>query len=85
MSREILAKYFSLRNPRNFFIQSAIMADAVEAEGGAKKRAFRKFAYRGVDLDQLLDMKHRARPADGADAQSTKRRFCGVCAVSHWL
>ena len=30
------------------------MADAVEAEGGA----FRKFDYRGVDLDQLLDMKH---------------------------
>eukprot|EP00884_Botryococcus_braunii_P009317 jgi/Botrbrau1/18387/Bobra.0681s0002.1 len=26
-------------------------------EGAAKKRTFRKFSYRGVDLDQLLDMK----------------------------
>ena len=23
-----------------------------------KKRTFRKYAYRGVDLDQLLDMSH---------------------------
>uniref|UniRef100_A0A1Q3FAF8 40S ribosomal protein S15 n=1 Tax=Culex tarsalis TaxID=7177 RepID=A0A1Q3FAF8_CULTA len=34
------------------------MADAADAEGLKKKRAFRKFTYRGVDLDQLLDMKH---------------------------
>ncbi len=27
------------------------------AEEGAKKRSFRKYSYRGVDLDQLLDMK----------------------------
>eukprot|EP00882_Tetradesmus_deserticola_P000258 GHRQ01000285.1.p1 GENE.GHRQ01000285.1~~GHRQ01000285.1.p1 ORF type:complete len:161 (+),score=66.02 GHRQ01000285.1:50-484(+) len=26
------------------------------ADDGAKKRTFRKFTYRGVDLDQLLDM-----------------------------
>jgi hypothetical protein len=26
-------------------------------DGAAKKRTFRKFSYRGVDLDQLLDMK----------------------------
>ena len=26
-------------------------------EGVAKKRTFRKYAYRGVDLDQLLDLK----------------------------
>ncbi|WIA23042.1 hypothetical protein OEZ85_001391 [Tetradesmus obliquus] len=26
------------------------------ADEGAKKRTFRKFTYRGVDLDQLLDM-----------------------------
>ncbi|KXJ74440.1 hypothetical protein RP20_CCG013662 [Aedes albopictus] len=33
------------------------MADTTEAEGVKKKRAFRKFTYRGVDLDQFLDMK----------------------------
>lgn len=33
--------------------QQAAMADA----DGAKKRTFRKFSFRGVDLDQLLDMK----------------------------
>lgn len=27
------------------------------ADEGVKKRTFRKYAYRGVDLDQLLDMK----------------------------
>jgi len=32
----------------------ASMADA--ADGDKKKRTFRKFTYRGVDLDQLLDM-----------------------------
>jgi hypothetical protein len=26
------------------------------ADEAKKKRTFRKFAYRGVDLDQLLDM-----------------------------
>merc|ERR1712080_501258 len=36
------------------------MADAV-TEGGApvrQRRTFRKYTYRGVDLDQLLDMKN---------------------------
>eukprot|EP00300_Choanocystis_sp_HF-7_P034877 c47950_g1_i1.p1 GENE.c47950_g1_i1~~c47950_g1_i1.p1 ORF type:complete len:148 (-),score=15.35 c47950_g1_i1:11-454(-) len=33
------------------------MADQQEVEdGGAKKRTFRKFSYRGVDLDQLLEI-----------------------------
>lgn len=32
--------------------EPAAMAD----DGAAKKRTFRKFTYRGVDLDQLLDM-----------------------------
>merc|ERR1712002_492256 len=38
--------------------QQTIMADAdVQAQIEArKKRTFRKFTYRGVDLDQLLDM-----------------------------
>lgn len=27
-------------------------------EGGRKARIFKKFTYRGVDLDKLLDMKH---------------------------
>lgn len=30
---------------------------AAMAEEGVKKRTFRKYSYRGVDLDQLLDMK----------------------------
>ncbi|CZT45580.1 probable ribosomal protein S12, cytosolic [Rhynchosporium secalis] len=30
--------------------------DAVEAAEIKKKRAFRKFSYRGIDLDQLLDL-----------------------------
>lgn len=34
------------------------MADqATDASELRKKRTFRKFTYRGVDLDQLLDMK----------------------------
>merc|ERR1711981_89186 len=38
---------------------TAIMADeydAVEAAEIKRKRAFRKFSYRGIDLDQLLDL-----------------------------
>merc|ERR1712018_1109805 len=35
--------------------QTAIMADDAAAEL-KKRRTFRKFTYRGVDLDQLLDM-----------------------------
>lgn len=27
------------------------------ADEGTKKRSFRKYSYRGVDLEQLLDMK----------------------------
>merc|ERR1712210_304043 len=36
--------------------QIAIMADDAAAEQLKKKRTFRKYTYRGVDLDQLLDM-----------------------------
>eukprot|EP00696_Hemimastix_kukwesjijk_P016652 gnl/Hemi2/5134_TR1792_c0_g1_i1.p2 gnl/Hemi2/5134_TR1792_c0_g1~~gnl/Hemi2/5134_TR1792_c0_g1_i1.p2 ORF type:complete len:164 (+),score=61.34 gnl/Hemi2/5134_TR1792_c0_g1_i1:40-492(+) len=32
------------------------MADGEHQGAGAKKRTFRKFTFRGVDLDQLLDM-----------------------------
>merc|ERR1712186_96645 len=32
------------------------MADAEQAAELKKRRTFRKFTYRGVDLDQLLDM-----------------------------
>ncbi|KAG6992239.1 40S ribosomal protein S15 [Fusarium oxysporum f. sp. conglutinans] len=38
---------------------TAIMADEYDAEQAAelkRKRAFRKFSYRGIDLDQLLDL-----------------------------
>merc|ERR1712169_26725 len=38
---------------------TAIMADEYNAEEAAeikRKRAFRKFIYRGIDLDQLLDL-----------------------------
>jgi small subunit ribosomal protein S15e len=34
------------------------MADDANAADMKKKRTFRKFTYRGVDLDQLLDMNH---------------------------
>jgi small subunit ribosomal protein S15e len=34
------------------------MADDANAVDLKKKRTFRKFTYRGVDLDQLLDMNH---------------------------
>jgi small subunit ribosomal protein S15e len=34
------------------------MADDAAAAEMKKKRTFRKFTYRGVDLDQLLDMNH---------------------------
>ena len=34
------------------------MADDANAVDMKKKRTFRKFTYRGVDLDQLLDMNH---------------------------
>lgn len=45
---------FPKRRPdRNY--TSVNMADDAAA-GGAKKRTFRKFTFRGVDLDQLLDM-----------------------------
>ena len=33
-------------------------AAAAAAEALKKRRTFRKFTYRGVDLDQLLDMNH---------------------------
>merc|ERR1712049_38536 len=39
---------------REFRTKTEIMADAEGQE--RKKRTFRKFTYRGVDLDQLLDM-----------------------------
>merc|ERR1712086_215452 len=39
-----------------FRSKSIIMADEQAAVELKKKRTFRKFTYRGVDLDQLLDM-----------------------------
>merc|ERR1712126_599296 len=36
--------------------QQSTMADEAAAAELRKKRTFRKFTYRGVDLDQLLDM-----------------------------
>merc|ERR1711936_1003565 len=38
------------------FLQNIRMADEQAAAELKKKRTFRKFTYRGVDLDQLLDM-----------------------------
>ena len=35
-----------------------ILSEAMSEEHQARKRTFRKFTYRGVDLDQLLDMNH---------------------------
>ena len=34
------------------------MADEAAAQELKKRRTFRKFMFRGVDLDQLLDMNH---------------------------
>ena len=34
------------------------MADDAAAAELKRKRTFRKFTYRGVDLDQLLDLTH---------------------------
>ncbi|WOK97122.1 40S ribosomal protein S15-like [Canna indica] len=48
----------SLQSPHLLLANLVTMAD-VETEvaaGQPKKRTFRKFSYRGVDLDQLLDM-----------------------------
>lgn len=44
-----------------FFISAAIMADAEaltneQVAEMRKKRTFRKFTFRGVDLDKLLDL-----------------------------
>ncbi|KAF0744733.1 hypothetical protein Ae201684_001188 [Aphanomyces euteiches] len=33
-------------------------ADLIEIAAQRKKRAFKKFTYRGVDLDKLLDLNH---------------------------
>jgi small subunit ribosomal protein S15e len=33
------------------------MADAQQADGGARKRSFKKFSFRGVDLKDLLELK----------------------------
>ncbi|KAJ3081225.1 ribosomal protein S15 [Physocladia obscura] len=40
----------------NYAILSRIAADEIDAETVKKNRSFRKFSYRGVDLDQLLDL-----------------------------
>ena len=40
------------------FISEEKMADDAQLAEMKKKRTFRKFTYRGVDLDQLLDMNH---------------------------
>ena len=43
-----------------------------------KKRTFRKFTYRGVDLDQLLDMSYEQLM--GLVGARARRRFSrGVC------
>lgn len=42
-----------LSPPSHLYIGVVKMADA---DAGGKRRTFRKFTYRGVDLDQLLDM-----------------------------
>jgi len=34
------------------------MADAAAKAALKKKRTFRKYSYRGIDLDQLLDLSH---------------------------
>ena len=48
----------ALAKCKKFEISEDIMADDANAADMKKKRTFRKFTYRGVDLDQLLDMSH---------------------------
>ncbi|XP_010076411.1 PREDICTED: 40S ribosomal protein S15, partial [Pterocles gutturalis] len=45
-----------------------------------KKRTFRKFTYRGVDLDQLLDMSYRRHTA-----RQRRRRNRGLRRKQHSL
>ncbi|KAH7023155.1 ribosomal protein S19-domain-containing protein [Ilyonectria destructans] len=57
----IPAHLYSLfgRSANSLNTTTAIMADEYNAEEAAelkKKRAFRKFSYRGIDLDNLLDL-----------------------------
>jgi hypothetical protein len=54
-----------------------IMADG----GEVKKRTFRKFSYRGVDLDQLLDM-NTDELVDLFDARA--RRRCDYTSTYYW-
>ena len=52
----LIRKKFKLLNFLLTKIESETMADDQAAADLKKKRTFRKFTYRGVDLDQLLDM-----------------------------
>merc|ERR1712144_171711 len=77
---------FDFRHHRKPTLTStAIMADeydAVEAAEIKKKRALRKFSYRGIDLDQLLDLssnqlrkaKQEAKPNEKPDLVKTHLR-----------
>jgi len=46
----------SMQAPKIEKVDSMIGTSAVELDSMKKKRTFRKFSYRGVDLDQLLDL-----------------------------
>eukprot|EP00697_Spironema_sp_BW2_P010724 gnl/Spiro4/26082_TR13007_c0_g1_i1.p2 gnl/Spiro4/26082_TR13007_c0_g1~~gnl/Spiro4/26082_TR13007_c0_g1_i1.p2 ORF type:complete len:162 (-),score=41.04 gnl/Spiro4/26082_TR13007_c0_g1_i1:65-514(-) len=52
------------------------MADA--AASGPKRRTFRKFTYRGVDLDQLMDMNVQNQLKDLFNARLRRRIFRGL-------
>jgi hypothetical protein len=40
---------------------------------GTRKRAFKKFSYRGVDLDKLLDLSHQVHPPVAKLLERTRR------------
>jgi hypothetical protein len=49
--------FFSLLHPFKMADDAAAPAAAAAADDGAKRRTFRRFSYRGVDLEQLLELK----------------------------
>ena len=54
IKEEIIRK--STQAPKIEKVESMIGESAVELDSMKKKRTFRKFSYRGVNLDQLLDL-----------------------------
>lgn len=64
-----------------FLKEDTIIMDADQVAALKKKRTFRKFTFRGVDLDQLLDMTYEQLM--GLVHARARRRFSrGGCGFS---